>query len=103
MYREVHKQTRMKCSAVIGKKDKQGKHEVMKMIEPLITEEELRHHRYLEGIAEGRAEGIEQGIEKGQKENSIEVAKNMLKERFSIKVISRVTNLPVEEIKKIQL
>ncbi len=90
---------------------KNRKHEVRGMIEPLITEEELRHHRYLEGKEEGIAEGIEQGIEKGraegvaegQKETSIEVAKNMLKENVEIKFISRVTNLPVEEIKKIQL
>ena len=43
-----------------------------------------------------------EGIEVGRKEEKIEIAKNMLKEGMDIKIISKLTNLSIEEIKKIK-
>ena len=58
-----------------------------------------------EGLAEGRAEGLKkgltEGIEEGQKKEKIKIAKNMLKEKFSIEQIERLTGLTEEEIRKI--
>jgi len=54
-----------------------------------------------EGIAQGRAEGIAQGEEKGKHEGKIETAKNMLKLGFDIETIAKVTDLSIEEIKKL--
>ena len=45
--------------------------------------------------------GIEQGIEQGIENNTNEIITNMLKEKASMNFISRVTNKPVQEIKKI--
>ena len=45
--------------------------------------------------------GIEQGIEQGIENNINEMITNMLKEKASMNFISRVTNKPVQEIKKI--
>ena len=46
-------------------------------------------------------EGIEQGIEQGKEQVKIEVAKSMLKENLEITLISKVTGLSVEQIKKL--
>ena len=47
---------------------------------------------------EGRKEGIEEGIEKGK----LQTARNMLKSRLSLELISGVTELPIEKIKELQ-
>ena len=56
-----------------------------------------------EGIEKGKAEGIEEGIEKGKnigtKEKTIEIAKNMLKKKMSIKDISEITGLTEDEVR----
>ena len=49
----------------------------------------------------GIEQGIEKGIEQGIEHNTNEVITNMLKEKASMNFISRVTNKPVQEIKKI--
>ena len=42
------------------------------------------------------------GKEEGIKENKIEIAKNMLEEKMDLKIISKLTGLPKEEIKTLQ-
>ena len=49
----------------------------------------------------GIEQGIEKGIEQGIENNTNEMITNMLKEKVSMNLISRVTNKPVQEIKKI--
>ena len=44
---------------------------------------------------------FERGIEQGIEHNTNEMITNMLKEKASMNFISRVTNKPVQEIKKI--
>ena len=44
---------------------------------------------------------FERGIEQGIEHNTNEMITNMLKEKVSMNFISRVTNKPVQEIKKI--
>lgn len=50
---------------------------------------------------EGFAEGLTKGEEKGKKEKQIEIVKNMLKEKFSIEVIVKITGLKRDEIEEI--
>ena len=45
--------------------------------------------------------GIEKGMEKGMEKKSIDVALQLLSKGMSLVVISEVTGLPVEEIKKL--
>ena len=54
---------------------------------------------YDTGLEEGMGKGIEQGIEK----RNIEIAKNMLKEKIEISLISKMTGLSVDTIKELDL
>ena len=54
-----------------------------------------------QGIQKGIEQGIEQGIKKGSLNKAREIAKAMLQDKFDINMISKYTNLPIEEIKKI--
>ncbi|EKV56191.1 hypothetical protein A966_12561 [Brachyspira hampsonii 30446] len=54
-----------------------------------------------EGIKEGIEQGIEKGIEQGIEQEKHSLAKNMKKENIDINIISKVTGLSVEEIKKL--
>ena len=53
-----------------------------------------------EGIEIGRNEGIEIGRSEGSKNKSIQIVKKMLEEKINIELISKVTGISVEEIKK---
>ena len=53
-----------------------------------------------EGIEQGMEKGIKQGIEQGIEKRNIEIAKNMLKEKIEISLISKMTDLSVDTIKK---
>jgi len=67
-------------------------------------EKGLREGRKLgikEGKEEGIKEGIKEGLEEGKKESKIEIAKKMKEEKIDIEQIARITNLTVEEIKKL--
>ena len=44
--------------------------------------------------------GYKQGIEDGSKNKSIQIVKKMLEEKINIELISKVTGISVEEIKK---
>ena len=63
-----------------------------------------------QGIEQGRQEGIEQGMQKGRLEgkregeweNKIAIAKNMLAKDLYISLVSEVTGLSVEEVRKLQ-
>ena len=54
-----------------------------------------------EGLQQGLEQGLQQGMQKGLYQQAIQTAKNMLKDKVDIKLISKYTNLSVEEIKKI--
>ena len=49
---------------------------------------------------EGRIEGRQEGWQKGRQEGLQAVVQNMLKEKADLAFISKVTGLPVREIKK---
>ena len=51
---------------------------------------------------EGYQEGMEKGMEKGMKESSIAIAKNLLKMKYSIEQVSKITDLSKEEIEKLR-
>ena len=55
---------------------------------------------YDTGLEEGMGKGIKQGIEQGIEKRNIEIAKNMLKEKIEISLISKMTDLSVDTIKK---
>ena len=56
----------------------------------------------IEGKAEGRAEGKAEGKAEGRAEAKIEIAKKLLSNNFDIKIISKITELSIEEIKNIE-
>jgi predicted transposase/invertase (TIGR01784 family) len=53
---------------------------------------------YDRGIAEAVAKAVAETDVKAEKRGILETAKNMLKERFDLAVIARITKLPEEEI-----
>ena len=61
-------------------------------------ENTARHEGYNEGIAEGITQGITQGIEKDKKE----IAIRMIYDKMPDDIISKYTNLSLEEINKIK-
>lgn len=57
---------------------------------------------YRKGIKDGREEGRIAGKIEGEKNEKIQIAKNMLQEKMSIEVITKVTGLTKEEIEKLK-
>ena len=53
------------------------------------------------GYKEGKEEGLEEGIKQGKISKQLEIAKKLKEENVDINLISKVTNLKVEEINKI--
>ncbi len=58
---------------------------------------------YDTGLQDGRKEGVQEGIQKGMKESTIKMIKSMLKEKVDIALISKISEMPIEEIKKIKI
>ena len=55
-----------------------------------------------EGLAEGKAEGKAEGLAEGRKTKTIEMIKNMLKEKTDYEYISKISSKTIEEIKEIE-
>ena len=53
------------------------------------------------GKEEGRKEGIKEGREEGREERTIEVAKEMKKNKISMELIEKITGLTKEMIKNV--
>ena len=66
----------------------------------LYTDEERKEIDEMQ-MEENKKLFFERGIEQGIEHNTNEMITNMLKEKASMNFISRVTNKPVQEIKKI--
>ena len=64
--------------------------------------DEFRELGHEEGLKEGLEKGMQQGLEKGSLEKSIETAKKMLQEGLDISIISRCTDLSIEEVEKLK-
>lgn len=69
-------------------------------------EESLKYYRNLKNVVdsskeEGIKEGREKGIKEGKVKKSIEVAKEMKTDGFSLEKIARYTGLSIEEIQKL--
>ena len=60
-----------------------------------------KHVAYRGGLNEGIKQGIEKGLEQGILKNQKEIVLNMYKKDYELKDISEITNLSIEEIKKI--
>ena len=58
----------------------------------------VKYNEIEEATKKGKAEGIAEGKAEGIKENKIEIAKNMLKKKMSIKDISEITGLTEQDI-----
>lgn len=67
---------------------------------------EAEEKAHAKGLAEGRAEGIEkgrtEGINQGERNKSIDIAKNLLKQTIDINIISSATGLSIDEIGKLK-
>ena len=55
-----------------------------------------------EGVEKGKLEGIKEGIETGEKNKTISMAKNMKSKNIDINLISEITGLSIEEIRKLK-
>ena len=55
-----------------------------------------------EGIKKGIKEGMEKGVEEGMEKGIEEVARKMLQEEIDKTIISKVTNLSLDEIEKLK-
>lgn len=54
-----------------------------------------------QGLEQGLQQGLQKGLQQGLYQQAIQTAKTMLKDKIDIELISKYTNLSVEEIKKI--
>ena len=53
------------------------------------------------GIKKGKLEGLKEGIEKGKLAEQISMSKTMKSKNMDINLISEITGLSIEEIKKL--
>ena len=72
----------------------------------MVALEHAKEYEYEQGKVEGREEGEKIGIEKGIKEGKIEeqkeIAREMLKKKMPIELISEITKLSKEEIEELK-
>ncbi|MCZ6920171.1 MAG: transposase, partial [Rickettsia endosymbiont of Ixodes persulcatus] len=54
-----------------------------------------------EGIAQGMQIGRNEGMQIGEAKRTMEVAKNMLSNNYSIPEVSRITGLSIQELNKL--
>ena len=74
--------------------------EERKIIDEMQREENKKLF-FEEGFKQGFKQEFKQGFKQGKLNSQKEIITNMLKEKASMNFISRVTNKPVQEIKKI--
>lgn len=60
-----------------------------------------KEHGLAEGRKEGREEGIKEGKIEGEKSKTVEIAKRMKREGFSVEQIEKITQLSIDKINKI--
>ncbi len=77
--------------------------EVIGLYDKELHLEMLHNSELKEAREKGLEQGIEQGLEQGEKKAKIETAKLMLAKGIEIKIISECTNLPIEEIKNLEI
>ena len=63
---------------------------------------EARNKGLKEGLDKGLKEGLNKGLKEGEKNKSIEIAKNMLKDNVDINIISKYSGLSIEEINELK-
>ncbi len=63
---------------------------------------EGRQEGIKEGMQKGMQKGMQQGMQKGMQKGMQQVALNMLGGKFKVPVISKITGLSEEEIKKLK-
>ena len=51
---------------------------------------------------EGLQEGLQKGLQQGLYQQAIQTAKNMLKDKVGIKIISKYTNLSIDEVEELK-
>ena len=66
------------------------------------THEEGRQEGLREGLREGREEGREEGRGEGREDEKIEVIKNALQEGIPIETIAVITQLDVDDVRRIE-
>ena len=79
----------------------------VEMVRDFVSDPEIRslfdRDKLKEESAElrGKEAGIKEGLIEGKNLGIIETAKNMLKEKYSLEQISKITNLSTSDIKKL--
>jgi predicted transposase/invertase (TIGR01784 family) len=54
-----------------------------------------------EGRQEGLQEGRQEGLQEGRQEEKLEVARNLLREKMPVDLVSRATGLSLDEINRL--
>ena len=67
-----------------------------------ISNQKFMDKGIIEGEARGKIIGREEGMKKGKKQNQIEIAKKMLRDKIEIKTIEKYTDLTEEEINNLK-
>ena len=87
-------------------KEASEKDEVIGMYNEELHKEKLRLAEIDEfrelGHEEGLKEGLEKGKQEGSLEKSIETAKKMLQDNLDFNIISKYTDLSIEEVEKLK-
>ena len=55
-----------------------------------------------QGLEQGLQQGLQQGMQKGLYQQAIQTAKNMLKDKVDIELISKYTSLSINEIEELK-
>ena len=74
---------------------------MMTVIPPEQALEFIKLEEYNKGIEQGIEQGIAQGIEQGKLDTSLNFARNMLKNNYSIDSIMEITGLSREQIERL--
>ena len=100
IYREILKEIK---NYNIESEEREKMDDIARMI---MEEKEYYINAYIDGKEEGISQGISQGLSQGISQGIIlrnsEIAKNMLEENVDINLISKVTNLSVNEINQLK-
>ena len=96
IYREILKEIK---NYNIESEEREKMDDIARM---MMEEKEYYINAYIDGKEEGISQGLSQGISQGIILRNSEIAKNMLEENVDINLISKVTNLSVNEINQLK-
>ena len=93
---EAREKEIMDRNSEVGSAKRQGKAEGLKEVEVIGEEKGLA-----KGLAKGLVEGLAEGLKKGEENVRLEIARNLLREKWHLDATASVTKLYLEEVEKL--